>query len=196
MSSYVEIPNLIRELRNGLQGYTHREQENYVSVLNEIGNRLNLKKDWGKEHLLKSYKNDLRFTDDEYVSILEAKFLPATMDEPFEEGEIYLLKQPLSKGGLRLFSVIKLSNENNYVVYISIGNKPKINRAKDGSYESIWYGSLNHSDHIGWIPRRKDSIDKGDMRYGIKWFGTGELFKLNSGDSKSQTLNFSRSGFL
>ena len=183
MSSYGEIPNLIRELRNGLY---NGKKEDYISVLNEIGNRLNLKKDWGKEHLLKSYKNDLRFTDDEYVSILEAKFLPATMDEPFEEGEIYLLKQPLSKGGLRLFSVIKLSNENNYVVYISIGNKPKGNN---------WYGSLNHSDHIGWIPRRKDSIDKGDMRYGIKWFGTGELFKLKSGDSKSRTLNFSRGGF-
>tara|TARA_R110000751_G_scaffold53574_1_gene115910 strand:- start:1786 stop:2364 length:579 start_codon:yes stop_codon:yes gene_type:complete len=191
MSSYGEIPNLIRELRNGLY---NGKKEDYISVVNEIGNRLNLKKDWN-DRTTEIYKNDLSFTDDEYNSILEAKFLPATMDEPYEDGEIYLLKQPLSKGGVRLFSVIKLPTENYYVVYIAIGNKPKIRLSKSGSYEPIWYGSFNHSDHMGWIPRRRHSIDKGDMRYGIKWFGTGELFKLKSGDSKSRTLNFSRRGF-
>ena len=136
-----------------------------------------------------SYSNRRMISESDMEIILSEFTTPASMNEPPELGEIYLLKM---RRGIRIFTAISIPTENfkNHstdtpryeIVYISDNEK----------YSRKFRLDISSSDSSGW-----PIIFKRDGTQTIEgWFGRGELFKLNLMGYEQRALNYSRRGFL
>lgn len=136
-----------------------------------------------------NYSNRRIISQSEMEMILNKFTTPASMDEPPELGEIYLLKK---RRDIRIFTAISIPTENlkNYsttipryeIVFLS----DHLPHAQKVSLDISW------SDNSGWpITITKDGTPTIEG-----WFGRGELYKLDLSGYEQKTLNFSRSGFL
>lgn len=137
-----------------------------------------------------NYSNRRMISQSDMEIILSKFTTPASVNEPPELGEIYLLKRNKT---YRIFTTISIPTEPTYeVVYISTHD------GDDGYHttntEQIRL-DISWSDTSGWpITINKDGTPT--IVGIVGWFGRGELYKLNLMDYEQKTLNFSRSGFL